>query len=53
MECNYPTGVGSAQPAATEWHTYRNWQFNPQKLIMPIPEAELLRNSYAKQNPSY
>ena len=53
MDCNYPTGVGSAQPAATEWHTYRNWQFNPQKLIMPIPEKELLRNSYAKQNPGY
>lgn len=51
MECNYPTGVGSAQPSATEWHTYRDWQFDPQKLTMPIPATEIQRNPYAKQNP--
>ncbi|GEM_PF-193947 len=50
MDCNYPTGVGSAQPSATEWHTYRNWQFDPQKLTMPIPAIEIQRNPYAKQN---
>jgi hypothetical protein len=50
MDCNYPTGVGSAQPSATEWHTYRDWQFDPQKLTMPIPATEIQRNPYAKQN---
>ncbi len=53
MDCNYPTGVGSAQPSATEWHTYRDWQFDPQKLTMPIPAIEIQRNPYAKQNPGY
>jgi len=53
MDCNYPTGVGSAQPSATEWHTYRNWQFDPQKLTMPIPAIEIQRNPYAKQNSGY
>lgn len=53
LDCNYPTGVGSAQPSATEWHTYRDWRFDSRKLLMPIPETEIQRNPYAKQNPGY
>lgn len=53
MECNYPKGVGSANPSSTEWHTYRNWNFDVKKLLLPIPEEELNRNKYAVQNPGY
>ncbi|MBR4921329.1 MAG: RagB/SusD family nutrient uptake outer membrane protein [Prevotella sp.] len=53
MECNYPKGVGSANPSTTEWHTYRNWNFDVKKLLLPIPEKELERNEYAIQNPGY
>lgn len=53
IECNYPKGVGSENPDVTEWHTYRDWDFNPQKLLMPIPDEEILRNKYAHQNKAY
>jgi len=56
IECNYPKGVGLPNTDPEKhgnWHYYRTWDFNPQKLLMPIPTGELLRNSLLKQNPSY
>lgn len=35
------------------WHYWRDWDFNPAKMLMPIPVDELLRNSLMKQNPGY
>jgi len=57
VECDYPKGVGVANtdPAndGTNWHYYRDWDFNTLKLVMPIPTDELLRNSLISQNPGY
>jgi hypothetical protein len=56
IEASYPKNVGvpNTDPNAVKnWHTYRAWDFNTQKLIMPIPTNELLRNNLIKQNPGY
>ena len=52
MECNYPMNLGS-EYGVNDWHTYRNWVFNPERLKYPIPQRELERNPYAIQNVSY
>ena len=56
IECNYPKGVGvpNTDPEKlNNWHTYRTWDFDVQKLVMPIPTSELLRNKKLSQNPGY
>lgn len=56
IEANYPQGVGVPNTdinALTNWHTYREWNFNVKKLVMPIPTNELLRNELIKQNDGY
>jgi hypothetical protein len=57
VECDYPKGKGvsNTDPAqdGTNWHYYRDWDFNNLKLLMPIPTDELLRNNLIKQNPGY
>lgn len=56
IECNYPKGVGTPNTEAgrqSDWHYYRDWDFNKKKLIMPIPTDELLRNNLIKQNDGY
>ena len=35
------------------WHYYRDWDFNKQRLVMPIPQNEINRNNLIKQNPGY
>ena len=56
IESNYPKGVGVPNTdvnALTNWHTYREWDFNEKKLVMPIPTNELLRNKLISQNDGY
>ncbi|WP_319481948.1 RagB/SusD family nutrient uptake outer membrane protein [uncultured Draconibacterium sp.] len=56
IEANYPKGVGVPNTdvnALTNWHTYREWDFNEKKLVMPIPTNELLRNKLITQNDGY
>lgn len=36
-----------------EWKTARDFDFNMDKMFMPIPEDELLKNSACDQNPGY
>ena len=52
---DYPKGVGSADPNAQQddWHTYRSYDFNLQKMDMPIPTDELLKNPLCDQNDAY
>jgi starch-binding outer membrane protein, SusD/RagB family len=52
---NYPTGVGSSDPNAQKdtYHTYRNFSFNLQKMDMPIPTDEILKNRLCDQNDAY
>ncbi len=56
IEFNYPKGVGltTTDPGKkNNWHYYRDWDFNKQRLVMPIPHDEILRNHLIKQNPGY
>lgn len=57
VECDYPKGVGvsntDASQDGTNWHYYRDWDFNEKKLVMPIPTDEILRNKLIQQNPGY
>ena len=56
IEYNYPKGVGlpnTDQGKKNNWHYYRNWDFNKQRLVMPIPQSEIIRNNLIKQNPGY
>lgn len=56
IEYNYPKGKGlpTTDPGKKDnWHYYRDWDFNPQRLILPIPIDEILRNKLIKQNPGY
>lgn len=56
IEFNYPKGVGlqTTDPGKkNNWHYYRNWDFNKQRLVMPIPVDEIKRNTLIKQNPGY
>lgn len=40
-------------PTITQWKTARDFDFNMDKMFMPIPEDELLKNSACDQNPGY
>lgn len=53
IECNYPKNVGSSNPGPGEWHTYRDWDFDANKLLLPIPARELMRNENSYQNKGY
>src|SRR5450759_3367542 len=52
ININYPKGVGSSNPNAQQdnYHTYRNFDFVLQKMDMPIPTDELLKNKLCDQN---
>ncbi|MGM9712894.1 MAG: RagB/SusD family nutrient uptake outer membrane protein [Prevotella sp.] len=56
IECDYPKGrglPGTDLNKKDDWHYYRTWDFNPQKLLMPIPLEEINKNSLMTQNPGY
>jgi len=55
ININYPKGVGSADPNAQQntWNTYRNFDYVPAKMDMPIPTDELLKNNLCDQNEAY
>lgn len=36
-----------------EWQTARNFEFDMNKMFMPIPEDELIKNTACDQNPGY
>ena len=36
-----------------EWRTARDFNFNMDKMFMPIPETEILMNPACEQNPGY
>lgn len=53
---NYPKGVGypNTDPLVQDtWHTYRTFDFDIQKMDMPIPTDELLKNPLCDQNDAY
>ena len=55
----YPKGVGTppgSDAAYEDWHTYRAFDHDPNKMLFPIPYQEILTNdaiSSADQNPGY
>ena len=56
LECDYPKGLGLAKdnPAKKDnWHYYRDWDFNPARLVMPFPVDEVLKNLLLEQNEAY
>ncbi|MDH6303423.1 tetratricopeptide (TPR) repeat protein [Parabacteroides sp. PF5-5] len=61
IEKEYPKNVGvnpSADPdkALNDWHIYRAFEHNPNKMLFPIPEKEILTNDAIgreDQNPGY
>ncbi len=56
IACDYPKGKGlpnADKGKKDNWHYYRDWDFNAEKLLMPIPQDEILKNSLIKQNPGY
>ena len=56
IECDYPKGVGlpGDNPAKKDnWHYYRDWDFNPGRLVMPFPTDEILKNTLIEQNEAY
>jgi len=55
IEHNYPMGYGyeKGDEQLKEWRTYRNFKFNLDKMDMPIPKDELVKNPLLKQNPAY
>lgn len=55
VEHTYPKNSLPTFGAATitEWRTARDFDFNLDKMFMPIPEAEILMNSECDQNAGY
>ena len=55
IEHNYPKGIGQEKGEAQlkEWRTYRGFDFNLDKMDMPIPEAEIIKNPLCDQNSAY
>lgn len=55
ININYPKGVGSANPNAQQdvWNTFRNFDFVLERMDMPIPTDELLKNKLCDQNAAY
>ena len=53
---NYPKGVGYPNTNAlvqNAMQTYRNFDYVPAKMDMPIPTEELLKNKLCDQNDAY
>lgn len=53
---NYPKGVGypNTDPNVQDaWETYRDFDFDIEKMDMPIPTDELLKNPLCDQNDAY
>ena len=56
ININYPKGVGHANTdplVQDDWHTYRNFDFVLQRMDMPIPTDEILKNKLCDQNAAY
>lgn len=55
ININYPKGVGFQNPNAQQdvWNTYRNFDFVLNRMDMPIPTDELLKNKLCDQNEAY
>lgn len=56
ININYPKGAGvpNTNPAVWDtYNTYRTFDFNIQKMDMPIPTDELLKNPLCDQNEAY
>jgi hypothetical protein len=49
---NYPKGVGTSGDNDS-WNTVRTFDFNLEKMDMPIPTEELLKNPLCDQNEAY
>lgn len=52
IDYNYPKDDGGSDYANYPW-SKRTFDFNVDKMDMPIPATELLKNSALKQNPGY
>ncbi len=55
MEHNYPKGYGydSGGKQLYIWRTYRGFDFDINKMDMPIPQDELIKNPLCDQNDAY
>lgn len=55
IEHNYPKGFGYLKgfEAIFEFRTYRDFDFNINKMDMPIPADELIKNPACDQNEAY
>jgi starch-binding outer membrane protein, SusD/RagB family len=55
INVDYPQGTTpSSDPLYKDtWHTYRNFNFDLQKMDMPIPTEEILKNPLCTQNEAY
>ncbi len=52
INTNYPKNMNpNGDPDI--WNTQRSFDFNPAKMIMPIPHDEIVRNSLLEQNEAY
>ncbi len=55
INIDYPKGVGSKDPNAQQntWNTFRDFDYVPARMDMPIPTDELLKNPLCDQNDAY
>lgn len=56
IEHNYPKGKGKPNGDLSlvyGWETYRDFDFDPRKMDMPIPSDELVKNPLCDQNEAY
>jgi len=55
INVNYPKGKSSSDPNLQQdtWNTYRNFDYVPARMDMPIPTDELLKNKLCDQNDAY
>lgn len=57
IEYNYPKGVGfpntDEDAVKDAWQTYRDFDYVPEKMDMPIPIDEILKNPLCDQNEAY
>jgi len=55
MAHNYPKGYGHEKGIEQiyEWRTYRGFDFDINKMDMPIPQDELIKNPLCDQNEAY
>lgn len=52
IDYNYPKDTGGSDFANYPW-SKRNFDFNIEKMDMPIPATEIIKNSALEQNPAY